>query len=292
MQLNWRVKSAIFGIADVVGPGPLYWAQKNLTKRSRIAFADIRDSWTFHERNIEASGCRRIIEFGAGKSLAQNLYLSRLGIEQVLVDINPMVDIDLVNAAVTQFNILLDRDGPEVSSLADLKAKYRISYVAPLDMRETGFEDGSFDACISTDTLEHIPGDVIEAIWPEVMRLLRPGGIVSASIDYSDHYAHTDRNISALNYLRFTEKEWRRHNHNCHYQNRLRHRQHVDMMKRAGLQVASENASCAAPNDAAFLQENLTGDPTDYCTEGRILARKEPVSRRGDRYVQVLENPC
>ena len=27
-------------------------------------------------------------------------------------------------------------------------------------------------------------------------------------IDYSDHYAHTDKNISLLNYLKYDSKRW------------------------------------------------------------------------------------
>ena len=34
-----------------------------------------------------------------------------------------------------------------------------------------------------------------------VHRLLVPNGILTAKIDYSDHYSHTDRNISKLNFL-------------------------------------------------------------------------------------------
>ena len=34
------------------------------------------------------------------------------------------------------------------------------------------------------------------------------GGVISAVIDYTDHYAYTDKTIGMLNYLQFSESEW------------------------------------------------------------------------------------
>ena len=83
------------------------------------------------------------------------------------------------------------------------KVNYGIKYRAPYDAANTDFDDKSLDACISTNTLEHIPEESIVAIF-RASSTLKDSGVVSANI-YSDP-THTDKNISALNYLKFNAK--------------------------------------------------------------------------------------
>lgn len=275
-SIPWKLKSLAFSIFDVIGQAPLYVAQKYLTRRSRPSFVKPSPAWIFHSGKLKEHAARRIIEFGAGKSLAQNFYLHVPDLEQVLVDLNPMLDLALVNEAIDRLAGLgvVGLDG-RVTSMEDLRSKYGITYLAPVDMRRVDFEDESFDACISTNTLEHIPKDVITGIWKEVYRVLRPGGIVCAVIDYSDHYAHTDRSLSRLNYLTFTDAQWKRYNHACHYQNRLRHGQHLKLLANAGFEIVSARAELpVSPEGLAIRQENLAGDANDFHTAGYIVVRK------------------
>ena len=51
--------------------------------------------------------------------------------------------------------------------------------------------------------LEHIPKDSIKKIFIELRRILKKDGVVCATIDYTDHYAHTDKNIGLLNFLSY-----------------------------------------------------------------------------------------
>ena len=43
-------------------------------------------------------------------------------------------------------------------------------------------ENASFDAIVTTSTLEHIPTDVIRAIMKECHRVLRPQGLMPTSL--------------------------------------------------------------------------------------------------------------
>lgn len=274
-QIPWKLKSVAFAVCDRIGPYPLYLAQKYITRRASQHFSKIDKNWNFHRDNIIDANAKRIIEFGAGKTLVQNIYLSDLGIDQVVVDLNRMLDLQLVNSAISDLSDLgVPTKGP-VSSIDDIQQKYRIRYIAPLDMQNTDFISGSFDACLSTNTLEHIPKQTIIGIWKETYRLLAPAGIVSAKIDYSDHYAHTDSSISTLNYLTFSEAKWRSYNHECHFQNRLRHAHHLELLKDAGFRIQKEKASVI--KDATGLKirpENLALVKSDYCTSGTIVAVK------------------
>ena len=58
---------------------------------------------------------------------------------------------------------------------------------------------------------------------------LKKNGMISAIIDYSDHYAHTDPAIGLLNFLNYSSDDWKKYNHESHYQNRLRHYEYIDI---------------------------------------------------------------
>ena len=146
-----------------------------------------------------------MFEFGAGKTLAQNLYMSDIIDEQVVVDLNPMIDWDRVDSVRRQLSNVVELKSDKKIAVQQDLVNYGIKYRAPYDAANTDFDDKSLDACISTNTLEHIPEESIVAIFRE---LIKDSGVVSANIDYSDHYAHTDKNISALNYLKFNAKDW------------------------------------------------------------------------------------
>lgn len=275
MKIKWKTKSRLLALFDLLGRDVLYFVQKHVTRRAVVALPNIPTAWHFHEEVLGRYAPKRLIEFGAGKNLGQNLFLSRPGLRQQVVDLNAMLDLTLVNHVIA---ILSERYGRSnlkpVSSIEELEARYGIAYRAPVDMTATDFAAGSFDICISTNTLEHIPVPVLQAILVELRRILKPGGIVSAQIDYTDHYAHTDKSISKLNYLRFSEAEWRRHNHRCFFQNRLRHNHYHQLFTDAGFGIVQQEA--ARPCDLLPPKLDptlLTGDDSDLCKLGLWVLR-------------------
>ena len=275
MNISWTTKSRVLSLFDLLGREALYFTQKYISKRSILELPTIPRPWTFHKENVVEFGAQSLIEFGAGKNLGQNLYISGPDLQQKVVDLNPMLDLALVNRAI---DLLRDVHAQEsltpVQSREDLKRTYGIDYQAPVDMTGTAFQENAFDICISTNTLEHIPAATLEDILRELRRILKPGGIVSAQIDYSDHYAHTDRSISKINYLRFSEQEWRRHNHKFFFQNRLRHSHYRKIFLDAGFEVLREQAikpNKVIPDD--LLPDLLTGDDSDYCLAGLWILR-------------------
>ena len=83
-----------------------------------------------------------------------------------------------------------------------------IQYLAPLDAANTTLLDNSVDYHISTNVLEHIPGEVLKNIFIEAKRILKDKGIAIHFIDMSDHFEHQDKSISKINFLRFSDNEW------------------------------------------------------------------------------------
>lgn len=235
MEINWKLKSFVFGIIDKYSLYRLlYLLQKWVTRRSVIKIQAVNPCWEIHGEHLRASGAESVIEFGAGKSLAQNLFLSKSIGKQTLVDIFPMLDLSEVNSAASQIGELLGSPFPTIASTEELRDKLNIDYKAPFYFDERSFPDDSFDACISTNTLEHIPLSEIVIIFKALKKKLKDGGIVSAVIDYSDHYSHTDSSITGLNFLRYSDEEFDKFNHKCHFQNRLRHRDYETVFKDLG----------------------------------------------------------
>ena len=65
----------------------------------------------------------------------------------------------------------------------------------------------------------------------DLKTILKQNGLVSSIIDYSDHYSHTDKNISPLNYLSYSDEEWKKYNNSYLFQNRLRHQDYKKIFK-------------------------------------------------------------
>jgi hypothetical protein len=240
MNFNWKIKSICFFIIDLLKLYKvLYFIQKHITKRSKVCISKKDFNWEKHEKNLKQIKGGEILEFGAGKSLSQNIYLSKFFKSQVVVDLFPMLDIEMFNKAAKSISQLeAEIDFKQSNNLDDVKKNYNIIYIAPFDISKTSFLEGSFDGCISTNTLEHIPMESIVKIFAELKRIVCNKGLISLIIDYSDHYAHTDSKIGLLNFLKYSDSEFNKYNHSIHYQNRLRHYDYAKLFKELGYLIA------------------------------------------------------
>ena len=263
MNIPWKIKSAIFAIIDTFSLHRfLYFIQRNITMRSRLDELKVSEIWIKHSTSLEKYGVsNKVFEFGAGKHLAQNLYLSSVVNNQIVVDLHPMVELDLIERArsllSTQCKLRVEK---EIKTFEHL-AEYGIEYRAPFDASSTDFQNNSIDACISTNTLEHIPKKDIVKIFGELHRILKPKGIVSAYIDYTDHYAHTDSSISKLNYLMFSDSQWKKYNHKVHYQNRMRHYDYLNIFDDCGFKIIEEEVIYGEDNFPEKIANNFVNKP-------------------------------
>jgi 2-polyprenyl-3-methyl-5-hydroxy-6-metoxy-1,4-benzoquinol methylase len=131
-------------------------------------------------------------------------------------------------------------DGTHAAVCAQLKKSYGIDYRAPCDATHTGLQSGKIDRITSTNTLEHIPKSELKPVMDECHRLLSAGGVISLLIDYADHYAYFDSTISPYNYLQYSDRTWALFNSSLHYQNRLRHRDYLNLLGEAGFRILEE----------------------------------------------------
>ena len=101
--------------------------------------------------------------------------------------------------------------------------------------------------------MEHIPQNDIVPILKECHRLLRKGGIISLTIDYLDHWSYFDQNVSAYNFLKYSEQEWRKYNPALHYQNRLRHKDYFTAISQTDFEIVENHPKMPLEEDLGGL---------------------------------------
>lgn len=111
-------------------------------------------------------------------------------------------------------------------------------YQAPCDARQLELPDSSVDLVCSNVTLENIPKPVLEGIFCETARLLKPNGRAVHRVDLSDHCSHSDRSISRVNFLRYSDDQWlRMAGQGICYHNRLRAPEYRDLVRSSQLEL-------------------------------------------------------
>lgn len=274
--MNWRSKALLQGVFSTVPGGEHlhYFCQRWITKSlptREDKFSSIVAHAEEHARLLRKYGSRELerasfYEFGAGWDLIIPLAFYCFGAgRQTLVDLRNLLRVELVNDTIEKFNTvplpvnLIRKPGRPLQGdgrfLGLLKELYGIQFQAPCDARATGLPAGSIDFISSTNTLEHIPRPDIQAILLECRRLLRGDGVMSFRIDYQDHYAYFDRNISVYNFLRYDSTRWRLYNPALHFQNRLRHKDYLDLFQEAGFSVLAEQRCDGTEEDYETLKQ-------------------------------------
>ncbi len=156
----------------------------------------------------------------------------------------------------------------------------QISYHAPVDTAVTSHADGSMDLFFSKAVLEHVPLPEIRRLFKEAFRLLQPDGLMLHLIDLSDHFAHADSSISAINFLTFSEEEFAKYNTCFCYQNRLRVSSYRKLIEESGFEVThwdvgvNESTLHQLPN--LKIHRDFAGlSPEEICsTQICVVARR------------------
>ena len=244
-KINWKLKVFIYKILYFFRLKKiLFFIQKKITKRADVQINEINFYWEYHLDFLKQFNSLRVLEFGAGKSLEQNIFLyyqSRNKLDQTVIDISNMLDIDLFNKANEQIAKILNKERQQfVYSIKDIERLYNIKYLAPCTINEIEKKGLYFDACISSTTLEHLPTDLLNNIFTTLKKIIKKDGIILSLIDYSDHYSHTDDKIGHLNFLQYSENNWRKYNTPYLFQNRLRHQDYKNFFFKMNYKILKE----------------------------------------------------
>ena len=227
-KINWKIKAYLYRILSIFNLNRiLFFVKKKITKRANIDIREIYHYWNYHLKNIKKFNSPNILEFGAGKSLEQNIFLKYKfsdKLNQTVIDVNDMLDLDLFNKANEQISKLLNISyKSQINSKSDIENEFQIKYMAPYKIEKLKENNIKFDACISSNTLEHLSVDDLKNLLINLKFIVKNDGIISFAIDYSDHFSHTDPKIGPLNFLKFKKSKWKKYNTKFLFQNRLRH---------------------------------------------------------------------
>ena len=244
-QINWKIKAFLYRVLFFLKvERALFFIQKKITKSANINIDKVNENWKYHLKYLQSFNSITVLEFGAGKSLEQNIFFSyQLNdkLFQTVIDVSNMLDIDLFNQASDQVATILKKNRKAfVQSIDGIKKNYNIEYIAPCDIEKIERSGLKFDACISTTTLEHLPVSKLENHLISLKKIVKKNGIISSLIDYSDHYCHTDTKISPLNFLQFNENHWERYNTPYLFQNRLRHQDYRNLFLKMDYEIVKE----------------------------------------------------
>jgi SAM-dependent methyltransferase len=239
-------------------------------KRKFLPYPTTIDEWTLEQglRQVEmlrAVGCdvrgTSVLELGTGWKPVIPLIFRLAGCDRlILVDSQRLLDRNLMIGIIQNLagykDMIAARLGLPVerieqrltlSDARSLDAIFHglgIEYRAPYDARDTRLPDGEVDVVISRAVLEHIPAPVIADIFRESNRILTNGGHMCHIVDNSDHWAHNDKSITLVNFLRFEEQFWKLCAINpLDYQNRLRHFEYLRIARETGFEIALDRSS-------------------------------------------------
>jgi SAM-dependent methyltransferase len=300
--MNWRFKAALHQALTVLPFGDRihYWAQRHVIKSLPASERAFTETVTVAKRHLEEwnrygnrdAADATFYEFGAGRDLIVPFYLYCMGMErQTVVDVQALAKVELVNETIRKFRTLELRripskflpQGPRRKALSLLEEWYGIRYVAPADPRNTGLDGCSMDFISSTNTLEHIPPSEIPLTLQECFRLLKDDGLMGLRIDYQDHYSYSDPGISAYNFLQYSPFIWKLYSPSMHFQNRLRHRDYLDLITRSGFVVLRESLQKGAVEDLQVLRHLLLDDSFQrrYTLEEMAIRTSYVVARKG-----------
>jgi len=255
---------------------------KNLNElqRSAVEFPQIFEIGTGHEPLFPISWylC------GSGPIVTVDLH-RRINLEIFKMSLNKIAQnpgkIFTTFDQIVNVNLLKERFDTLVKYKDDplsLMEMANIVYLAPYDATKTGFNDNTFDIHFSNNVFEHIPPETLNQILTEGKRVLKSNGIAIHKIDESDHFAHTDRSITSINFLQFSKKVWKLIGGNQYsYHNRLRQTDFMKIFQTNNFKVLSkiskidEKAKIERLNGFKVHKDYSKYAPDDLCTASTII---------------------
>jgi len=131
----------------------------------------------------------------------------------------------------------------ESSSFDDIYNLLQFQYVINPRGILKQFQNESFALIFSWDVLEHVNRAILSEFVRDFYRLLKPGGYSIHKIDPGDHLSYYDRSVSRKNYLRYSDKIWKRYFENdVQYFNRVQRSEWLDLFEKAGFEVVKEES--------------------------------------------------
>lgn len=259
----WFTAAGQAVLATVPGAGRL----TDRVRRRRVYLTDeyLLSKWAHVERHLKAAdGSVRgltVVEIGTGWFPVVPLGLALHGAEVLTVDRDP--HLEQPRTALTLERVLtLAEDGrltlPEGAvdrgrqaqaspgaDGADALAALRSLGVRALLGDAARLSDlpqvHGADLLVSNNTLEHLPPEVLQALFTGFARLASPTARMSHYVDLADHFSYTDPRVGEFHFLGLPDRVWRLANRGEGYQNRLRIHDYRSLLAQTGWRVTREH---------------------------------------------------
>jgi len=268
--MHWKTKATIQNLISKL-PSELsyaayYWVQRKFGGLKVLytlgTLSAAIETWkTIQLQGVDPAN-KVFFEVGTGRAALVPLAYWLMGAKKTItIDLNPYVKAEIVmehlNYIVNNKNQINELFGSLMCEERFEKiCKYykennfsdkgyfklcHIEYISPGDASETKLDNMSIDFHTSNAVFEHIPGKVLKNILLEGNRIIKENGIFLHKIDYSDHFSHSDKSISAINFLQYSDSQWKKYAGNRYmYMNRLRHDDFLDLFKESGHEIISD----------------------------------------------------
>lgn len=126
-------------------------------------------------------------------------------------------------------------------SLEQILSTLNISYLIE-DARKLSLADGTIDLVNSNNTFEHIYPHILIPILRDFKRVVnKEHGVMSHSIDMSDHFAHFDKTVTIYNFLQYSDKRWTWIDNSIQPQSRLRIYDYKKIYSDLNIPITSES---------------------------------------------------
>ncbi len=260
--MNWRVQSALRHMTLALPGGPRLY--RWLTHQVMGTMSGMAGKWyrvfpvrvaLLQERFGDQARAQPMWCFDSGTTIAAGLCIA-------LATDHPGLLTDRWNRLSDRYcgvsTRLLKDKGPELSRLSHAPAgrldhvlqqtvgKNARAALAGVEMSYAGNHAvvegsewrGRIGCVFSGGTLEHYAPEHLEEEVARMFQALKPGGIMSHTVDHRDHRWHADKRLSPLQHLTIPEDEFLdRFGNPLEYHNRWLRSQYLDLLTRNGFAV-------------------------------------------------------
>ncbi|MGD1862379.1 MAG: hypothetical protein ACFB0E_20725 [Leptolyngbyaceae cyanobacterium] len=264
--MHWKLKSLIQNSISLLPSqasySTYYWLQRNFGGLKSVQpndslFAGIK-TWDLLQKQGHNPYGKTFFEVGTGRIPIIPIAYWLMGAKRVYtIDINPYIKEELLQQTLQymlhhseeiqnlfgeklvqeRFDSILRAAGTQ-ENLLSILTMCQIHYESPCDAANTWLLSESIDFHTSYNVLEHIPPETLKNIFQEGNRIMKQNGLFVHRVDYSDHFSHTDHNITAINFLQYSDRKWKRYAGNRYmYMNRLRHDDFINLIEEANQDI-------------------------------------------------------
>lgn len=245
MSLKLKFKSFLFRFLEIL-PHKLgnkfYHKVQELFSREDLDFK-IRSSHntlrTFQtisrEHGIEIKD-RVVIEIGSGWLPLMPYFFSYIGEAKKVetFDLNrhyQRKNIEKLNKAFSEkYELEIRKDKESAYSLPEEIKYYPNSNI--LDQKFT-----NCDLVFSRFVLEHVKPETIKSMHLKFKNELRPGAHILHLISPGDHRAYVDKKLSLQDFLKYSQREWKKKQTRFDYHNRLRLPEYLEIFNNLDLEI-------------------------------------------------------